>query len=193
MRPEENQETDLTLDEQNALKGARADYAPPPNLEVRIRKELRRRGLLVGPPVWRNWRLVAALAAVMLAFAFGTQWRSLFQSAKPQPRFMLLLYEDASTWKGASEGQAKLAKEYRAWAQMLERTGALVTADELDKSAAVLTTTGLQGTSAILEQNGQPDGFFLISARNQSEALEIARTCPHLRYGGSVVVQKVVM
>jgi hypothetical protein len=34
-------------------------------------------------------------------------------------------------------------------------------------------------------------GFFLIRAKDDRTALEIARTCPHLRYGGSIVIRQI--
>ena len=36
-----------------------------------------------------------------------------------------------------------------------------------------------------------PAGFFVIAARDEREALAIARTCPHLRYGGTVSVRPI--
>jgi hypothetical protein len=193
MHADENHEMDLAPQEQDALRGARVDYSPPLQIEARIRQELRRRGLLVSPPAWRNWRLPGALVLMVLAFALGIRWKVPLPRAESRPRFILLLYEDPSNWKGTSEDHAKLVKEYGAWARTLERRGALITADELDRSATVLTSANLGGTVAILEQNGQLDGFFLIAASDESEALAIARTCPHLRYGGRVAVQKIVI
>jgi hypothetical protein len=34
-------------------------------------------------------------------------------------------------------------------------------------------------------------GYFLIRAANQRTALEIARSCPHVRYGGRIVLREI--
>jgi hypothetical protein len=34
-------------------------------------------------------------------------------------------------------------------------------------------------------------GFFMIRAPDDRSALEIARTCPHVRYGGSIVIREI--
>ena len=34
-------------------------------------------------------------------------------------------------------------------------------------------------------------GYFVIAARDEREALEIARGCPHLRHGGWIVVRPI--
>jgi hypothetical protein len=39
---------------------------------------------------------------------------------------------------------------------------------------------------------GEMSGFFLIRANDRDEALAVARTHPHLRYGGSIEVREIV-
>jgi hypothetical protein len=34
-------------------------------------------------------------------------------------------------------------------------------------------------------------GFFLVQARTLDEAEQIARTCPHLRHGGTIALREV--
>jgi hypothetical protein len=34
-------------------------------------------------------------------------------------------------------------------------------------------------------------GFFIIRANDRGAALEVARTCPHLRYGGSILIREI--
>jgi len=40
-------------------------------------------------------------------------------------------------------------------------------------------------------EQGRLGGYFLVTAASLEQALEIARDCPHLRYGGRVVVRPV--
>ncbi len=35
-------------------------------------------------------------------------------------------------------------------------------------------------------------GYFLITASGQDEALEIAANCPHLEYGGTIEIRRIV-
>jgi hypothetical protein len=36
-----------------------------------------------------------------------------------------------------------------------------------------------------------PRGFFVVSAPDLNAAHQIASTCPHLRYGGRIVIQRI--
>ena len=47
-----------------------------------------------------------------------------------------------------------------------------------------------EGAATIMPMEA-PAGFFIIAARTDEEALAIARSCPHLRYGGTVALRPI--
>lgn len=81
-----------------------------------------------------------------------------------------------------------LVQEYRAWAASLANEGRLVGANKLTDEpgrwisafAAVETRTG-----------SDVSGYFLVSASGYEEAMEIARSSPHIKYGGTFEIRQI--
>jgi hypothetical protein len=65
--------------------------------------------------------------------------------------------------------------------------GRYVTGEKLRDDASELTSQGVVRHSAA--DPGALAGFFIVSAATAAEAESIARSCPHVRYGGRVVVR----
>jgi hypothetical protein len=76
--------------------------------------------------------------------------------------------------------------EYKAWARREAGAGRLIEGEKLEPQALVLgaPADGQAGSRAVA-------GFFVIAARDDAEALAIARGCPHLAHGGRVVVRRI--
>ena len=96
---------------------------------------------------------------------------------------MLLLYGAQAT--SADEEQARV-EEYSAWAAEQAAAGRLIAAERLGEVTSVLGAA-----PAGAAPGAEPAGFFLIRAASAEAAAAIASDCPHLRYGGSVVVRRV--
>ena len=164
---------------------------PPSGLEDRVVESLRARGLLDaqrrGPRriVPARWAWPAAIAAGLLLFAGGfTLGRVPVQTAGAgMGRYTLLLYEGPG-FNTAGKPEAELVAEYTAWAGELAGRGSLVAGEKLAAREWILGAGGSAGQQ-------EPAGFFIIAARTDDEALAIARSCPHLRYGGTVAVRPV--
>jgi hypothetical protein len=100
------------------------------------------------------------------------------------PQYILLLRDDRKTsFAGLSpEELQKLTQKYRDWRQTKATGGQKLT----DGEGRVLR-----------KQNGKPSvtdgpfveakevmgGFFVIEAGNYDEAVELAKTCPHIEFG----------
>lgn len=161
---------------------------PPAALEERVVGTLRGRGLLrfiaAGPrrTVAPRWAWPVAIAAGLLLFVggFAVGRRPAASVATGLSQYTLLLYE-GPRFNAAGATEPDLVKEYSAWAGELAGRGRLVSGEKLGNQ---LWTLGAEAASAT-----RPTGFFVIAARNESEALAIARSCPHLRHGGTVSVQ----
>lgn len=170
-------------------------HRAPPELEERVVETLAQRGLIARGPTrqgrGRLWRAAMMVAASILLFAAGalSQRVSVGDSARAadsRPRYMLLLYGGRAETDAAERARVD---EYRRWAQGLATRGQLVAAEKLADGARELTALGATDRSAT---DGESlAGFFVVSASTPSEAESIARTCPHLRHGGRVVVRAI--
>ena len=70
----------------------------------------------------------------------------------------------------------------------LASRGVQVSGEELSEESAALGPS--IGSAA--DGGALPRGFFVIRAGDLAEAQRIASTCPHLRYGGRIVIKRVV-
>lgn len=167
--------------------------APPPSLEQDVAAALRNKGLLSAPrretPRW--WLLAASAAACVLSFFLGGYTLRPHVTSKPadsRPRFMLLLQAFPNIPAPGTPESAPIVAEYSQWAAQLHASGNFVGGEELARTA--LKISGASGQS-VSDQSSEVNGYFLIAAANAQEALDIARTCPHLRHGGNVLVQQI--
>jgi len=160
---------------------------PPPGLEARIVVRLAaegmlgprspRRGLLSGP------RFLAAAAAALAFFGAGWMAGHGGRTAPREPRFALLLYEGPDF-----RAMGVHAKEYAAWAEALRGSGVAVSGEELSETSRRVSRDGSAPGAESVEKLA---GFFVVAARDLAAAESIARSCPHLRYGGVVAVRPI--
>ncbi len=188
-------EDDDDLDERlrRELAHLPRERVPPQGLEARVVAALRERGWLAEarprPHLWRLGGAVAAsLALLFVGFWLGRQGDH--RGHPPAvPSYLLLLHEGAD-FNRERWSDARLTTETIVWAR--HRLGArhYVTSEKLARAGWVLTPTRVAGMSPMDVQDA-PDGFFLIAASSDQEALGIARSCPFLRHGGRIEVRRI--
>jgi hypothetical protein len=143
---------------------------PDPALEGRVVSALVASGLVQRrrsrAPIW-----LAAAAALVLVIGFSL-WRTRHVVA-PGNTYVLLLYED-STYRFAPPGHGA------------ERVA------ELSRWADSLATLGQLDVGGHLVGSREPGGLFIIRAKTDSDAEHVAASCPHVKYGGRIVVRRFI-
>ena len=189
-------EDELTEAERRALAALPTDSRVPAGFEDRVVASLRARGLLSAtkqPFAYPPRRHVLRLG--LAAGIFGSGLGAGFVAARRQgttpeqglgPLYVLLLYPGPRFVEGRAADEAARVAEYGAWAGRLRRAGQLVGAEKLKDG-----TRMLEGDARVDSPEPGPQGYFLIRARDMTEAEAIAQDCPHLRHGGRVSVQAV--
>src|SRR5262249_6959843 len=139
---------------------------------------------------WRPWRVALATAAAVLLFLGGlTLGRRSSASVDGRTEFMFLLYEGPEFQRAPAGQEEARVQEYAAWAR---RQGGLIMGEKLRKDwDTMIRGDGSVTMPSPANEAGRPDGFFIIRANDRSAALEIARGCPHLRYGGSILIREI--
>jgi len=184
-----------TAEEREIFRDLPRERVPPPGLEERLVKELRRRGRLA--PANPRWiRPLLQTAAAVLLVVGGVLLGRWSEGAaggpegEPQAHFMLLLYVPPG-W--SREAEAERVEEYGAWARRLAAEGRSVTGAPLGTVTQVLVPEhGERKETAVPEWGPEGltlGGYFLIGAADFDSAVEVAESCPHLRHGGTVVVR----
>ncbi|MDY7094053.1 MAG: YciI family protein [Acidobacteriota bacterium] len=110
--------------------------------------------------------------------------------------FMLLLHESttAASEMSPEEIQAIIAK-YQAWNDSLAEAGKLVGGAKLaDEGGKILT--GSNAAPRVIdgpysETKEIVGGYFTVRAADYDEAVEIARGCPHLDFGGRIEIRRI--
>jgi hypothetical protein len=177
-------------DRPGALRGLIAEAGVPPGLEARVEESLRTRGLLDARRP-RTLSVPLAVAASLLCLVGGLLIGARIGGEPSRaahgdaPRFALLLYGG-----GSSTDDAGSVALHRAWATNLARSGHDVYGEKL--APAVLSPSPAGDPRAVVEP---PDiglqGFFVVTAADEAEALAIARSLPHFRAGARVIVRRI--
>lgn len=134
-------------------------------------------------PARRPWALVLAFAAgVLVTLALQ---RALGTRAEAQARYLLLLHEPVGFSVDESTRLARVER-YRNWLNALGAQG--LGGGELDAAGTVLSPGGGSESLALGDRIG---GYFLLAARDEAEARDLAGACPHLEQGGRVELRHI--
>lgn len=108
--------------------------------------------------------------------------------AVAQPAFMLLLWEREGVFSAPADANA----EYGAWARA--QAGLVIDGAELAFDAQVLSApAGTAADGPRRDASGaHVAGYFVIRAPDEAAAARIAATCPHVKYGGTVEIRRLV-
>jgi hypothetical protein len=185
---------DPTPREREALAGLPREAVPPPGLEDATVTALRARGLLGGRPARRR-RVVTTIAGLAAAAALFAGGVLVGRRSEPPPaaatsRFLLLLYEGPQYRQPPAGEEAGRVREYAAWAGERAAREELVAGEKLRDAGEVVVRR--DGTSSPPVAGAERlAGYFVVRAATAGGAVEIARSCPHLRYGGSIVIREI--
>lgn len=178
------------------LTGLPREAVPPPGLEDATVEALVARGLLRRRATRRPRavELGLALAASVLLFLGGVAVGRRGEPAPPAPaaQFALLLYEGPAYRQPAPGEEAERVREYGEWAGVRAEQGELVAGEKLREDPdVVIGADGSVETPPPPAGAARLAGFFVIRAADAGRAIEIARSCPHVRYGGSIVIREI--
>jgi hypothetical protein len=86
----------------------------------------------------------------------------------------------------------KIVEEYLAWAEKLRKEGKLRGGEELkDGGRTVSMMNGRAVDGPFAETKEVVGGYFLIEEETLEAASEMAKGCPHVKYGGTIEVREV--
>ena len=155
-----------------------------PALRKKIINKLKSDGMIYPDRVNKNWQLwTASMAASILFFITGflVGKKSLNEKINPAFGYAILLYEDEQFIKGEPLARAT---EYRDWMLSVSSQGFYIKGQELSEESSVINLSGSDGRVL--------SGYFLMEANSLEEAVGLAETIPHVKYGGGVEVKKFV-
>lgn len=176
-------------DDRGGLRTRLPRVSPPAGLERRVLDTLASRGLIRSRPGW-NVRWAAGAGLVAAGFILGIlttgtrRGTGPFEPTGRMAQYALLLYGDTPGDTGTVH--AARASEYGRWASALSAGARWVGGHELGR---VIETVGPSAGRAAA--GDRMAGYFIIEAASPERAAEVARSSPHVRYGGRVVVMSI--
>jgi hypothetical protein len=161
------------------------EVTPPPGLEGRVVAAMREEKLLRRTTLAPWLQMAAAFAILAIGIGIG---RWVVPPPIPptpivqmQPRFLLLLWGAAPV----SDDNAR-AREYGEWASAERKLGRHISGERLADDAVLIERD--RPPSPV---PSEVQGFFIVSAASLEDAAAVARSSPHVRDGGRVVVRPI--
>jgi hypothetical protein len=111
-------------------------------------------------------------------------------------RFILLLHESPSILDGLSPEEIQhLIEEYAGWRREIEAQGRLAGGEKLEDGTArqLVSNDGRIDVTdgPFAEAKEVLGGFFMITAEDWPDAIELSKDCPHLRFGGRIELRRI--
>jgi len=112
------------------------------------------------------------------------------------PKYMLLLHDPVDGFSAMSpEQMQRVIQKYMAWGDRLRKDGVLHDGQKLtDEPGRVIRSSGGQTRvtdGPYSETKEVLGGYYTVTAADYDGAIAIARTCPHVDYGGTIEVRQV--
>jgi hypothetical protein len=112
------------------------------------------------------------------------------------PKYMLLLHDDPSGWASVSpEQMQQIIEKYVAWGTKLREAGILIASDKLTDEPGRVIRGGngqLRVTDGPFSETKEVlGGYYTITATSYDEAVQQAKGCPSLEYGGTVEIREI--
>lgn len=206
----ENGDSLAALGEPSSLP---VEMEPPIALEDRVVNALVRRGMIrPDRPVtkyslgWRAVRasLAAAACATILAVGVFIGRASTEQipgsltnlTGAETDLYALLLFETDSYDRPSAQEALTRYGEYSEWIALAREREQFVTGEDFDADRGWLIAPedgGVAVSETVRVAGGPPlSGVLFVRADHHDDALRLARALPHVRHGGSVLVQKTI-
>lgn len=111
-------------------------------------------------------------------------------------KYMLLLYDDPTSFADMSpEQMQKVIEKYIAWGTRLKKAGLLSTSHKLtDEPGKVMRGKGgnVRVTDGPYSETKEIlGGYYVIEADSYERAIDHARDCPQIEYGGTIEVRQI--
>ena len=104
--------------------------------------------------------------------------------------FVLFLMEDKNYKNAATEAEQQQRIDlYRNWAITLRKEGIPIEGTKLQDEIHLLKGSAEEPLPA--SPTGEIAGYFLLDAASFQDAIRLAKSCPHLQFGGRIQVRRI--
>jgi len=177
----------LSREELKALEELKSSKIQTAEMEDQTVNALISKGLILKnmetSTPWLRYLGGAAAAVILFLVGFWVGQTDPGSPSLPGETYMLLLHEKQGS---IPADDPKIGQEYGNWASSLPPENAFVGGSELDPKIRMVGSWDPKDDSDV------SSGYFMILASSLDEAAKVAEECPHIDYGGSIEVRKVL-
>ncbi len=167
----------------------------PLQLEYKVILKLRDLGLLNNKKYFSvvSLKISFAILLIFIGTLIGYTLNSGitgFAQSTYDSKYVLLLYNNNNLTGTESER----VTNYSAWVRKLAAEQKVVSGEKLRSTGFLLSSSGISSKASgdsIYVNPRTMSGYFVIQANNYEEALIIAKSCPHIKYGGKIEVREI--
>ncbi|MGI9546547.1 MAG: hypothetical protein ACR2MM_04890 [Flavobacteriaceae bacterium] len=169
----------------------RREERPPAALEKRIIEQLKTNHLIESKTYKMNLTLkwIATAAAAVIVFFIGNyvgEQSGVDHAIDPTMGYMLILHEDDQF---KPEEPYAMYQEYASWMENTMAKGIAMTGQELKNEATIVDQ--LHNVEHQDENSAKKTtGYFILEAESLEAVLEVAKSNPHIKYGGTIEVKQ---
>ncbi len=182
---------ELSNYEKKIFEQLKREGRPPSVLEKRIIKQLKSNDLIESNIYKMNTylKLAVSVAAAVILFFIGNYMgkKSMdTQAIDSSMGYMLILHEDDQFKPGEPY---EMYQEYASWMENTIKKGITLKGQELKNEAVMVDN---QQSLEYLDEDtsGKTTGYFILEAKSLEVALEVARSNPHIKYGGTIEIKQ---
>jgi hypothetical protein len=188
--PNEVDEPDSSPVDLVQLRSLREGPLPPAELEDRVIGALRDRGAFARKRRPRDWAWAVAAGIALFAAGWAGGRFQPRESSVDGPRFLMLLERGTTPAHLEADEELRRRREYGGWANGVSGSGHILQAERLTETGNLLAARESDEIRWDLGVGGA-QGFFVLTAVDIQHAVEIARSCPHLKYGGRIEIREI--
>lgn len=173
------------------IDALRSHPHPPPELEDRVVTAVRSAGgMRSRPSPGRMWFIAVAATAIFAAgVGAGRTWLMPTTDAPAgRTRYLLLLAGDVAP---AANGSSR-SEEYSDWARTVHAAGVTIRGAELSPVAKLVGAEGSATAARDLTALESVGGYFIVEVETEADAVRLAESCPHVKYGGAIQIRKLL-
>lgn len=113
------------------------------------------------------------------------------------PEFMLILHDHPADFQRrfSAADMQQIIEDYRSWAMRMAKEGRLSGKNKLRDDGGKVVA-GEPGRTRVVdgpyaEAKEVVGGYFIVKADDYAQAVELAKSCPHLKYGPKIDVREI--
>lgn len=179
---------ELTPEERAVYDQLRQTTPAGQSLEEKTVRRLQREGLLTDKKRF-YLSIPAGIAASVMLLATGLLLGKFFFGARgaeePLFNYMLVLHEDPAFTPGEPE---EMFAEYSRWMEQIYERGIAIDGQEMKPASLLLGKEGIE-----TKPQTRVGGYFVLRASSHEEVVEIAKSSPHLKYGGTIEIKEIMI